>query len=128
MPPESNVESTLIWYRANDEQNYKYWTDELDKFLEGKQCYLYYRIHFDVCTGTKVSALLSHWAIFHKNCSCLTNCWKNPHTEFHENLTYVSVTDSRAQTDEQLGGHHPHMCSLLLRNEHLSNVKNHKAY
>jgi sodium/potassium-transporting ATPase subunit beta len=38
MPPESNVESTLIWYRANDEKNYKYWTDELDKFLEGKQC------------------------------------------------------------------------------------------
>ncbi|GFG29551.1 hypothetical protein Cfor_04666 [Coptotermes formosanus] len=34
MPPESNVESTLIWYRANDEQNYKYWTEELDKFLE----------------------------------------------------------------------------------------------
>lgn len=34
MPPESNVESTLIWYRANDERNYKYWTDELDKFLE----------------------------------------------------------------------------------------------
>jgi sodium/potassium-transporting ATPase subunit beta len=41
MPPESNVESTLIWYRGNDEQNYKYWTDELDKFLEGKQNYLY---------------------------------------------------------------------------------------
>lgn len=34
MPPESNVESTLIWYRGNDEHNYKYWTDELDKFLE----------------------------------------------------------------------------------------------
>ncbi|XP_069691964.1 sodium/potassium-transporting ATPase subunit beta-2-like [Periplaneta americana] len=33
MPPESNVESTLIWYRGNDENNYKYWTDELDKFL-----------------------------------------------------------------------------------------------
>jgi hypothetical protein len=38
MPPESNVESTLIWYR-NDDQNYKYWTDELDKFLQGKQNY-----------------------------------------------------------------------------------------
>jgi len=46
MPPESNVESTLIWYRANDEGNYKYWTDELDKFLEGKQCYLYCRIEY----------------------------------------------------------------------------------
>ena len=36
MPPESNVESTLIWYRAADDNNYKYWTDELDKFLEGE--------------------------------------------------------------------------------------------
>lgn len=34
MPPESNVESTLIWYKASDGENYKYWTDELDKFLE----------------------------------------------------------------------------------------------
>ncbi|PSN37796.1 Sodium/potassium-transporting ATPase subunit beta-2 [Blattella germanica] len=34
MPPEINVESTLIWYRANEEGNYKYWTEELDKFLE----------------------------------------------------------------------------------------------
>jgi hypothetical protein len=42
MPPESNVESTLIWYKGNDEDNYKYWTNELDKFLEGKQSYLYW--------------------------------------------------------------------------------------
>nr|CAD7463599.1 unnamed protein product [Timema tahoe] len=33
MPPVENVESTLIWYRASDE-NYKYWTTELDNFLE----------------------------------------------------------------------------------------------
>ncbi|KAF4527776.1 hypothetical protein B566_EDAN015832 [Ephemera danica] len=33
MPPESNVESTLIWYRGTDSQNYKYWTEELDRFL-----------------------------------------------------------------------------------------------
>jgi hypothetical protein len=45
MPPESNVESTLIWYRGNDERNYKYWTDELDKFLEGKYNYLYSTFH-----------------------------------------------------------------------------------
>lgn len=36
MPPESNVESTLIWYKASDEGNYLHWTRELDKFLEGK--------------------------------------------------------------------------------------------
>lgn len=36
MPPESNVESTLIWYKASDEGNYLHWTRELDKFLEGE--------------------------------------------------------------------------------------------
>lgn len=33
MPPEANVESTLVWYKASDETNYKYWTEELDSFL-----------------------------------------------------------------------------------------------
>lgn len=37
MPPESNVESTLIWYKASDEGNYLHWTRELDKFLEEYQ-------------------------------------------------------------------------------------------
>lgn len=37
MPPESNVESTLIWYKASDEGNYLHWTKELDKFLEGER-------------------------------------------------------------------------------------------
>jgi hypothetical protein len=46
MPPESNVESTLIWYRGNDERNYKYWTEELDKFLQGKYNYLYSAFHW----------------------------------------------------------------------------------
>ncbi|KAK6622680.1 Sodium/potassium-transporting ATPase subunit beta-2 [Polyplax serrata] len=34
MPPDANVESTLIWFKASDEKNYRHWTDELDKFLE----------------------------------------------------------------------------------------------
>lgn len=34
MPPESNVESTLIWYQKNTPENSKYWTQELDKFLK----------------------------------------------------------------------------------------------
>ncbi|XP_065346789.1 sodium/potassium-transporting ATPase subunit beta-2-like [Cloeon dipterum] len=34
MPPESNVESTLIWYKGNDDNNYKYWAEEIDRFLE----------------------------------------------------------------------------------------------
>ncbi|XP_077300786.1 sodium/potassium-transporting ATPase subunit nervana 3 isoform X2 [Arctopsyche grandis] len=34
MPPESNVESTLIWYKASDEGNVNYWTNEIETFLE----------------------------------------------------------------------------------------------
>lgn len=34
MPPESNVESTLIWYQKNTPTNSKYWAEELDHFLE----------------------------------------------------------------------------------------------
>lgn len=35
MPPDSNVESTLIWYKATDQGNYGHWTKALNKFLEG---------------------------------------------------------------------------------------------
>ncbi|KAF2905840.1 hypothetical protein ILUMI_00346 [Ignelater luminosus] len=34
MPPESNVESTLVWYRASDAANTFYWRDQLDQFLK----------------------------------------------------------------------------------------------
>ncbi|XP_015608306.1 sodium/potassium-transporting ATPase subunit beta-2 [Cephus cinctus] len=37
MPPESNVESTLIWYKTSNEGNYRHWTKELDKFLADYQ-------------------------------------------------------------------------------------------
>lgn len=37
MPPESNVESTLIWYRASDESNTQFWRNQLDEFLIRKQ-------------------------------------------------------------------------------------------
>ncbi|XP_026475245.1 sodium/potassium-transporting ATPase subunit beta-2 [Ctenocephalides felis] len=33
MPPESNVESTLVWYRASESKNMEYWTKEIDNFL-----------------------------------------------------------------------------------------------
>lgn len=36
MPPESNVESTLIWYEKNNPNNSKYWVEEIGSFLEGK--------------------------------------------------------------------------------------------
>lgn len=36
MPPESNVESTLVWFTASDDKNTKYWTDEIDTFLQSK--------------------------------------------------------------------------------------------
>lgn len=36
MPPESNVESTLIWYKSSDRGNIEYWQKELKKFLTSK--------------------------------------------------------------------------------------------
>ncbi|KAK0088506.1 hypothetical protein PV325_011807 [Microctonus aethiopoides] len=34
MPSEDNVESTLIWFKGSDRENYKYWVDSLTTFLE----------------------------------------------------------------------------------------------
>ncbi|CAH1991765.1 unnamed protein product [Acanthoscelides obtectus] len=34
MPPESNVESTLIWYRSSDTGNVQYWQREILKYLQ----------------------------------------------------------------------------------------------
>jgi len=34
MPPESNVESTLVWFEAANEKNTEYWIGALDEFLE----------------------------------------------------------------------------------------------
>lgn len=34
MPPESNVESTLIWFKHSDAKNTKYWVDQLNTFLQ----------------------------------------------------------------------------------------------
>ncbi|KAL5288462.1 ATP1B1.2 family protein [Megaselia abdita] len=33
MPPESNVESTLIWYDASKENQHTYWVDEIENFI-----------------------------------------------------------------------------------------------
>lgn len=34
LPPPSNVESTLIWYKGTNRKDFKHWTDSLDEFLE----------------------------------------------------------------------------------------------
>lgn len=40
LPPEDQAESTLIWFKAsndqNEKKNYQYWIDSLEKFLDGK--------------------------------------------------------------------------------------------
>ncbi|KAH1004834.1 hypothetical protein HUJ05_005604 [Dendroctonus ponderosae] len=33
MPPESNIDSTLIWYKSSDKGNVQHWQRELNKFL-----------------------------------------------------------------------------------------------
>lgn len=40
MPPESNVESTLVWFEAANEKNTEYWIGALDEFLECKLIWL----------------------------------------------------------------------------------------
>lgn len=35
MPPTENVESTLIWYKGTDSENFKHWVDSLQNFLKG---------------------------------------------------------------------------------------------
>lgn len=35
MPPESNVESTLVWYQKNNPKNSEYWVEEVERFLQG---------------------------------------------------------------------------------------------
>ncbi|KAL7740501.1 hypothetical protein ACLKA6_007029 [Drosophila palustris] len=34
MPPEANVESTLVWYESSKKDNYQYWVDETQRFLK----------------------------------------------------------------------------------------------
>lgn len=34
LPPEDNVESTLIWYKGTNEENFKIWTESLTEFLK----------------------------------------------------------------------------------------------
>lgn len=36
MPPESNVESTLVWFEASNDKNTEYWVNTLDDFLKSK--------------------------------------------------------------------------------------------
>lgn len=36
MPPEANVESTLVWYKATEPKNIQYWKEVLDTFVERK--------------------------------------------------------------------------------------------
>jgi sodium/potassium-transporting ATPase subunit beta len=35
LPPEDNVESTLIWYKGTNPENFNMWTNSLDDFLKG---------------------------------------------------------------------------------------------
>jgi sodium/potassium-transporting ATPase subunit beta len=36
MPPESNVESTLVWFEASNDGNTDYWIGALDEFLKSE--------------------------------------------------------------------------------------------
>lgn len=36
-PPGVNVESTLIWYKGSNQENFQYWINALEEFLEGEE-------------------------------------------------------------------------------------------
>lgn len=36
LPPEDQVESTLIWYKGSGKENFKFWTDSLENFIAGE--------------------------------------------------------------------------------------------
>lgn len=55
MPPASNVESTLVWYKASDQGNFLHWTTELDKFLEE------YHKTPTFTNGTKRRVVCDYW-------------------------------------------------------------------
>lgn len=49
LPPDDNVESTLIWYRGSSRENYRFWKESLDAFLHSKiiiQIYHKFDINF----------------------------------------------------------------------------------
>lgn len=45
MPPSENIESTLIWYKGTNYENYRQWTDSLDEFLKSM-----YHVTFFFCS------------------------------------------------------------------------------
>lgn len=54
MPPHKNVESTLIWYKGTDYENYKTWTEELDSFLSGRLLLFFFNCKFYVVISNQV--------------------------------------------------------------------------
>lgn len=53
MPPEANLGSTLIWYKASKPENMEYWFKTLDKFLEGKYKIIIYT-PINVCVKCEI--------------------------------------------------------------------------
>ncbi|XP_022914207.1 sodium/potassium-transporting ATPase subunit beta-2 [Onthophagus taurus] len=49
MPPDSNVESTLIWYKVSDNKSVSHWTNELEEFLKVYQD----QTHAVECNGNR---------------------------------------------------------------------------
>lgn len=45
MPPESNVESTLIWYQKHNPENSGYWVNETRDFLKGESAEISHDAH-----------------------------------------------------------------------------------
>lgn len=44
MPSSDNVESTLIWFRGTQRENYKYWAESLEEFLAGNYFFNFFSL------------------------------------------------------------------------------------
>jgi sodium/potassium-transporting ATPase subunit beta len=66
MPPESNVESTLVWYQKHTPNNSKYWVDEINLFLEGKLSHQ----HLYVISFLSQISLLDFKKVSNKTVNC----------------------------------------------------------
>lgn len=60
MPPEANLGSTLVWYKANRPENMRYWYDTVDKFLAGKFAQIHTFNIFDSITPINTNENFNH--------------------------------------------------------------------
>lgn len=82
MPPEANLGSTLIWYKASKPENMAYWYKQIDTFLDGNYVTLFLvvvllatnlRLYFSLNRITYNVIILKRFFLDYKQISHLEN-------------------------------------------------------